>query len=482
MWCAPTTTPALLTHVIRGAQDAGFTGLMVVLARTADASAQLHELSEEWTSVHDVTGHLIAVLSPDPRVRVPQVHAALIRDTIVHESAAMHDLHLVSFGNRDLEFSWGFTDSVNRDSSWYGKALPPRPPQEHRTAWTEAASRCASYFGITEAQMPAMLLLSFAERTAVLARLRPRSEVSLYDLCKQVAADLGYTKRGAELLAQQRALRPRREYLRRRRDVVISAISAHMPGQSPMASQLLSRMTDKLQAQYDGLDQHLRSIAEVDPELVTQWRTHLAALRSHGTVEEMYRHLFAIRRHVIATPDRQRWLRLAARLGKVIAATDRVVLGGRVYWELNKIDPFTANVERKKAEAAIKLQGIDAELGRIDPELTQIEDELSVVGAELAANEAKQDAEPGLASATMSAARQLLGPTETDTIDGSAGLAGYTLHVIRPVGDDPAGTNITNSVSGDVSGPVVQAGRIVGDVHIHQSRLWTRVRRWFNDQ
>src|SRR5690242_7416307 len=94
VWSAPTTTAALLTHVVRGAEKAGFTGLMVILARTADASAQLYELSKEWTSVHDVTGQLIAVLSPDPQVRIPPVHAALIRDTIVHESAAMHDLRL----------------------------------------------------------------------------------------------------------------------------------------------------------------------------------------------------------------------------------------------------------------------------------------------------------------------------------------------------------------------------------------------------
>jgi hypothetical protein len=40
---------------------------------------------------------------------------------------------------------------------------------------TEVASRCGSYFGIAEALMLAVLLLSLAQQTAVLVRLRPRS-------------------------------------------------------------------------------------------------------------------------------------------------------------------------------------------------------------------------------------------------------------------------------------------------------------------
>lgn len=461
MWCAPTTTVALLTHVVRGAERAGFTGLIVVLARTADASAQLHELSEEWTSVHDVTGHLIAVLSPDPRVRVPPVYAAVERDTIVHESAAMHDLRLVSFGDRDLEFSRDFTRSVNVDDSWHGMAEPPRPPREHRTAWTEAASRCASYFGVTEAQMPAVLLVSFAERTAVLIQLRPRSEVSLYDLCKQVAADLGYTKRAAELRARRHTLAQR-----------VARVDAHEQQRSLFASRLGARlgprMPDRLRAQYDGLDRHLRSVTEADPVLVEQWRTQLAELRLNGTAEQGYRQLFAIRRHVTASQDRHRWLRLATKVGKVIAATDRATFGARVYWDLDNADPVTAETTRRDAAVA----GRRASIERDAAELAQVE-------AELADLAAQQHIEPGLAAATESAARRLLGRTETDTIDGSAALTGSAVRVIRPVGKVPV-KGTSNSVSGTVLGPVVQAGHIAGDVHIHRPSLWAHLRRRFD--
>ncbi|WET81614.1 hypothetical protein P3102_10550 [Amycolatopsis sp. QT-25] len=473
MWSAPTTTAALLTHVVRGAEEAGYNGLMVALTRNADASAQLNELSEEWTSVHDVTGQLIAVLSPDPEVRT-----AKIRYPIVYECAAMHDLRLVPPEDHDFGFNRCFVGSVHGDQlRGRAEAVPPRPPQEHRNAWTEAASRCASYFGITEAQIPAVLLLSFAERTAVLIRLRPRSADSLYDLCKQVAADLGWTKRAAELSARQRALRQRQHHLHR---VVDRPELSRAKWRSRSADRLGSRMTDELRAQYDGLDRHLSSIAEVNPALVQQWRARLAELRSHGTVEETYRQLFAIRRHVIAPQDRQKWRRLAAKVGKVIAATDRVILGRYTqFWNLDDADPITAELRRQEAEMGRQGAEMDRTATEARQELRQIDDELNSVAAELGDIKPKHDSEPGLAAATEAAARHMLGQIDTDTVDGSAGLAGYTVRVVRPMAEAPV-EHIDNSLSGTVFGPMVQAGHIAGGVHIHQHGLWARMRRWFS--
>lgn len=56
-----------------------------------------------------------------------------------------------------------------------------------------------AYFGVAEADLPAVLMLSFAERAAVLVRLRARSTFSVYDLCKQIASDLGFTQRTYDL-------------------------------------------------------------------------------------------------------------------------------------------------------------------------------------------------------------------------------------------------------------------------------------------
>lgn len=472
MWSAPATTAALLTHVVRGAEEAGYHGLMVALTRNADASAQLTELSEEWTSVHDVTGRLIAVLSPDPKARTAQVQGAT-----AHGYAAMHDLRLVSPEEHGSEFERCFSTSVRKDQvRGRAETVPPRPPQEHRNAWTEAASRCASYFGIAEARIPAVLLLSFAERTAVLIQLRPRSADSLYDLCKQIAADLGWTKRAAELSARERVLHRHRKHLHHAAG--LPELSAAQ-WRSRLADRLGPRMTDELRAQYDSLDRHLRSVTEVDPALIQQWRERLDELRSHGTVEKTYRQLFAIRRHVIAPRDRQKWRRLAAKVGRVIAATDHVVLGRHSrFWNLDDVDPITSELRRWEAEK-------DRVATEVWEGLRQIDDELDSVSAELADIKPKRYSEPGLAAATRAAAHRMLSQVDTDTVDGSAGLAGYTVHVVRPLGEAPVPmgevpSHVTdNSLSGTVFGSVVQAGHIAGGVHIHQHGLWARMRRWF---
>ncbi|WP_033289758.1 hypothetical protein [Amycolatopsis jejuensis] len=456
MWVAPTTTAGLLANVVRGAERAGFTGLLVVLARTADAPVQLHELSDEWTSVHDVTGQLIAVLSPDPRARVPPVTSILERSTLVHESAAMHDLRLFSSRARDRAFSSGFVRSAARDASCRGMAEPPRPPREHRTAWTEAVSRCATYFGIAEAQLPAVLVLSFAESAAVLVRLRPRSELSVYDLCKQVAANLGYTKRAAELRATRRVLRARHSAL--------PPVEGAGPRPLPLDARIGAERSRRMRDLYDGLAEQLGAVGGLDPELVVRWQAELAEVRARGTAEGMYRLLFEIRRYVAGSGE-ESWQRLATRVGTVTAATDRAFLGGRVEWDLESADPLVAEVRRREGEwreQRVREARMAAELREVDAEL-----------AEVVAGEKR---EAGLAGAVEVAAREALGRAEVETAAGTAGLAGYVVRVVRPVGEQPVEGNV---VAGAVSGQVVQARDIGGDVYFgRRPGWWDRVWRW----
>jgi hypothetical protein len=68
MFLVPISTEALLPHVVRAAEAAGYAGLMVVLARTAEAEELHHELTHYWTSLHSVTGSLVAILCPDPEM------------------------------------------------------------------------------------------------------------------------------------------------------------------------------------------------------------------------------------------------------------------------------------------------------------------------------------------------------------------------------------------------------------------------------
>ncbi|GGR82093.1 hypothetical protein GCM10010252_20900 [Streptomyces aureoverticillatus] len=60
-----------LPYVMEAARREGYLGLVVVLARTAEARNLHKELTRDWTSIHDVTGHALAVLCPEPRFVPP---------------------------------------------------------------------------------------------------------------------------------------------------------------------------------------------------------------------------------------------------------------------------------------------------------------------------------------------------------------------------------------------------------------------------
>ncbi len=54
MFSAPASIPALLPHVVRAAENAHFTGMVVVLARTADARRLHWELTRGRHPAHPV--------------------------------------------------------------------------------------------------------------------------------------------------------------------------------------------------------------------------------------------------------------------------------------------------------------------------------------------------------------------------------------------------------------------------------------------
>ncbi|HET6855968.1 MAG TPA: hypothetical protein VFH94_02590 [Streptomyces sp.] len=62
----PVEAASYLPYVMEAAEREGYLGLMVVLARTAEARSLHEELTRDWTSIHDVTGHALAVLCPEP--------------------------------------------------------------------------------------------------------------------------------------------------------------------------------------------------------------------------------------------------------------------------------------------------------------------------------------------------------------------------------------------------------------------------------
>lgn len=144
---------------------------------------------------------------------------------------------------------------------------------------------------------------------------------------------------------------------------------------------------------------------------------------------------------------------------------NRVILGkDRGFWNFNMTDPMTDGIWRYEAEIAQKDDQAERVTAEAQQCLRQIEEELSAVATELAGIVPRKLGEPGLADATMTAARAILGQTDVRTVDGSAGLAGYTVHEIRTVGEATT-EHVENSVSGNV-GWLVQAGYI-DRVEIH---------------
>lgn len=198
MLLVPISAEVMLPHVVRAVEASGHAGLMVVLARTAEAQELHGELTDYWTSLHSVTGSLVAILCPDPEVLNGGVSNS---DMILncHALRLRHPPDLPGFANRFGDHFNGtiyesLPNEYHEDWTQFGFRAVSQIPQAasmHRDAWTEAASRCAAYFGIAEKHLPSVLLLSLWEREAVLFSVHFRS--TLFALCKKLAIDLGET-------------------------------------------------------------------------------------------------------------------------------------------------------------------------------------------------------------------------------------------------------------------------------------------------
>jgi hypothetical protein len=208
MLVVPVPAEEFLPHIVRTTESCGYAGLIVVLARTADAQAQHEELTRDWTSLHDVTGPLLAILCPDPQfvdhpredivdhnsattylattAYVPGLHFQLPSD--VDQDAFARSFWQPSSGPPPFQSIIEFEIEPQFSDRRHARPRRPRPEAEHHAAWTLAASRCASYFGIGERSMPSILILCHWERKAVLM-VQPRPY--LYRLTKAIVESLG---------------------------------------------------------------------------------------------------------------------------------------------------------------------------------------------------------------------------------------------------------------------------------------------------
>ena len=453
---------------------------MVILARTADARLQHWELTRDWTSIHDVTGQLIAVLCPDPILGKSRI-GNQVTDSFLGEIAHMHDLDLFSLGGRESSFSWGIVNSVNHHSppgtliSVGEYAEAPYEPKEHHVAWTQAVSSCATYFGIPEAQLPAVLILSFEEKTAVLMRMWPDSDVSFYRICKHIAENAGYSDDLYERRAKLKETEPKQMWERESVERISRVLTTL---RATLTQPISEHPSGTLRSQFDGLDKHLGIAAAADPSQTQQWRDELASVRANGTGADAYRLLFAMRQ-MLSDSGQRNWMGLHNKVNKVIHVLDGLIEGpGNYYldstldWHFGAEDPIAEQLrvlENTEAAAAGRLRDTERQRRTLEEEIAGIQ--------------ARQDVRSGLAAAAEAAAHQALETAETETGQGVGGLDGYQLRIVQPSGEPPKpGDRWSNSVSGTVHGPVVQARDISGGVHYHEPPaargIWARVRNW----
>jgi hypothetical protein len=260
MFVVPVPADEFLPFVIRAIQANGYVGLFIVLARTADAREQHEELTRDWTSIHDVTGPLVAVLCPDPRT---------LRSAVVYDRSISTGISAEGLVSGTWQFDPRDAAAIEALISHYRdrgvQAARPFSARAHQDAWSEATSRCARYFGVPEGLLPSLLVLSYLDRSATLISLG--GDTSIYALCKSVVNRLGtlpddlMRTREAQQAAVSRWSRLRDDssaWDKRQRAVMLPYAEWH--------EQIVS------------LDRHIARLEGLLPDLVVQARSSLARL------------------------------------------------------------------------------------------------------------------------------------------------------------------------------------------------------------
>ncbi|GAA1754381.1 hypothetical protein [Streptomonospora arabica] len=421
----PVQAADYLPYIMRAAERGGYLGLMVVLARTAEARSLHQELTRDWTSIHDVTGHALAVLCPEPHLE-PERRATSVEEARMHQPeavrrheflkrAALHDIP-------PFDYTRLVTPGIQRTP------IPRHPPQLQHAAWTEAVSRCAGFFGVPEQRLPALLVVCLREDTDVLIQLR--EDTSVYELCKRIASHPGYLPGDYGLLAE--------------RDEIKTALDMWgVPAVRKQTPPELHRMRHlaelpAVRKQTKGLHQHLDTVAHVAPGLRREVAEGLQRhIESDAPADEVQAWLSGMAHRAFTHPRKTELLRLHAKLRKVAHA-------------LEKARPHESDIW---------------DFGR---------DRLAEMKRRLAAR-------PGLAAACEDAAREVLGDCETGPlVDTEEYRWLYRQHDTRrirtvwPVGRPPrpspeeeGGTRNTLCAT-TVHGAAVQAGTIDAlHLHIH---------------
>jgi hypothetical protein len=375
MYVTPLPINVFLRHLLSASATSGYLGAVLVLARTAEARVQHEELIEDWTSVHDLSGASLAVLCPVAPPDGAPITATVggVRSPRGREVVGAEGMR-VDPPIRDEEFEDAFWDSVRRDGSdrpfgWVAGGIP-RSREEHERGWTQATSSAAAFFGLRESVIPCLLVLSMRERHGTVIAMK--EDLSVYRLFKQLIAHIGPAP--AQLAEM---LRERRSNQRRLGELTRVPIPA---------------------AQIDALWRRLGEVERLDPELIADCRSQLAAVGDGGSSGRVLAE--KLRQVIVALPPDAEMNRLNLRtgvrslLGRVIAKIEEWNDGSD---SLDEISRLRAMVARQSEE--------------MEP-LRQLVDSLSI------------------SSAVLGAAEDLLAPLERRTLISPPSLADWSFSLL----------------------------------------------------
>ncbi|MFB8773986.1 esterase/lipase family protein [Streptomyces broussonetiae] len=244
----PLPIGTFLKTLLSAAESSGYLGVVVLLARARDAEAQHRELTDGWTSVHDVTGPALAVLCPVP----PHAWHNGVRHPTAPEAVSAEGMTLEVPPYSRNRFNEHFWNDLPFGPGWdkaFARPERPAPAEVHASGWTQAVTDAAEFFGIDESHVPCLVLLSMGERHGTVIPID--ESFGVYEFLKKLMERVGFAPvRLGRLLDERERLR--------------HWIASHRAGLEP--------------SQVGSLGQKLVEAEVLAPQLITDCRARLEPL------------------------------------------------------------------------------------------------------------------------------------------------------------------------------------------------------------
>jgi hypothetical protein len=184
MFVAQIPVSDYLQRVLRASQASAYAGVLLIIARRADRGRLLDQVIDGWESLHSVTRRHLAIVCPtEHRMEGTFVHG---RRGNVAVGLANDEIR-ATVPEGDYRWKRAFFGDGPFDPLLSGVYRSPWPPNSARdavNAMTAAANDMGAYFGLAEASIPCVVVVSLWERRAVVLPAAP--DFDLYQFTKAV--------------------------------------------------------------------------------------------------------------------------------------------------------------------------------------------------------------------------------------------------------------------------------------------------------